>query len=596
MKTLCKMLVIIILSLLLIGCKKDIQISCEDIDVMIGEEYEISPNANQKNVKYEYSTTSDIIEINGNKVKGIKIGIGEVEISAKGSKEKCVIRVRVCDEGLTIFGNTEQTIEHSQQLDLVRFGVDEEEKVVWRSSDVEKARVSKGEVQALGLGEVTITAKTNIYTATFTINIIRPIPERIDAVSEMDVEDKAYYNINYEVFPNYSSQDIRMEVNNNNVEVLDNNRIYIASRGNSKECVLKLISSVNEEVVKEIKIHLHENEAPKFLEKSDYQETIVVNYNDDSDLLTGLEVVDNVDGDIKDKVEYDKSLLCEFGLHEITLKVKDIAGNVSTFTRNVEVKWLYHTKFIGHSGSYYGVPNTEEAFLYAAKELHYQALECDLQVTSDGVYITNHDSYIGDVVISEHTYAEVSQIELTRTNSGYIKSLGLDDTKEYKSHICTLERYLEICKQYHCEAVIEIKGSSPGLSSSSQSGMQKLVDFVKDHDMWEDTIFLTSTVACLKWLRNNGYDDVRCQYLVSSCESQSVLDTCIQYNFDLSTNVTYGGPNSDEWLQKYHDAGLEISVWTFDVYTNYDVGQQWIDKGVEYITCDWYVMEEMNLK
>ena len=205
-------------------------------------------------------------------------------------------------------------------------------------------------------------------------------------------------------------------------------------------------------------------------------------------------------------------------------------------------------------------------------------------------------SYIGDVVISQHTYAEVSQIELTRTNSGYIKSLGLDDTTVYKSHVCTLERYLEICKEYHCEAVIEIKGSSPRLSSSSQSGMQKLVDFVKEHGMWEDTIFLTSTVACLKWLRNNGYNDVRCQYLVSSCESQDVLNTCIEYNFDLSTNVTYGGPNSDEWLQKYHDAGLEISVWTFDVYTNYDVGQQWIDKGVEYITCDWYVMEEMNLK
>ena len=283
MKTLCKMLVIIILSIVLIGCKKDIQITCEDIDVMVGEEYKITPESNYDNVKYEYNTTSDIIEINGNKVKGLKVGIAEIEISAKGSKEKCKIRVRVCNEGLTIFGNSEQTIEHSQQLELVRFGVDEEEKVVWRSSDPEKARVLKGEVQALALGEVTITAKTNIYTATFTINIIRPIPERIEAASEMDVEDKAYYNINYEVFPNYSSQDIRMEVNNNNVEVLDNNKIYIASKGNSKECVLKLISSVNEEVVKEIKIHLHENEAPKFLEKSDYQETIVVNYNDDSD-------------------------------------------------------------------------------------------------------------------------------------------------------------------------------------------------------------------------------------------------------------------------------------------------------------------------
>ena len=594
MKNAFKIIFILLFSFLLLGCSNDAEIECDNIDVMIGESVSIKPKSSKK-LKYQYKASSDIIEINDNNIIGKEIGETELEISAKGAKS-IKIRVRVCNEGLTIFGNHTQTIEHSQQLELVRFFVGEEDKVVWRSSDSEKARVLKGKVEALALGEVTISAKTDAYQTSFVINIVRPIPEEIKAVDEMDVEDNAYYDISYEVFPNYSLQDIRMEVSNQNVEILEGNKIYIASKGDSKECLLKLISSVNEEVVKEIKIHLHENEAPKFLEKSDYKETLVVNYNDDSDLLSGLDVVDNLDGDIKDKVEYDKSLLCSFGIKDITLSVKDNAGNVSTFTRKIEVKWLYHTKFIGHSGSYYGVPNTEEAFLYAAKELHYQALECDLQVTSDGVYITNHDSYIGDVVISQHTYAEVSQIELTRTNSGYIKSLGLDDTTIYKSHVCTLERYLEICKEYHCEAVIEIKGSSPGLSSSSQSGMQKLVDFVKEHGMWEDTIFLTSTVACLKWLRNNGYNDVRCQYLVSSCESQDVLNTCIEYNFDLSTNVTYGGPNSDEWLQKYHDAGLEISVWTFDVYTNYDVGQQWIDKGVEYITCDWYVMEEMNLK
>ena len=586
---------IIFIAVFMFGCNKNktCTIDVENVDVLVGESYELSLNTNVKNPHFVYEIDNNIIEIKDDVIYAKEIGIANVDVSVKNHEGKASFVVRVCQEGLTIFGLHEQVILEHQQLDLVRFGVDEEEHITWRSSNIDVARVSNGEVIPNGLGKTTVTAKTDIYSATFELEIIRPMPSDVETKTELRFEESSKYSIEYNVLPEYALQDVKIISSNDNLIVNDDNTIIASKKGSA---TLSISPLSNDSIVKVVNVEIFENKAPVFEYTDDYQEELEINYNDKEALLSGIKAIDNVDGDITDKIEFDNNLICTYGRQEITLKVKDNSGNVSTMNRIVDVKWNYHTKFIGHSGSYYGVPNTEAAFLYAAKNLHYQALECDLQVTKDGVYVTNHDSFIDDFVISEHTYAELQEITLTRTNSGYIKSLGLDTTEKYESKVCTLERYLEICKTYGCEAVIEIKGSSPGLSSSSQAGMQKLVDFVKEKGMWDDTIFLTSTVACLKWLRNNGYNDVRCQYLVSSCESQDVLNTCIEYNFDLSTNVTYGGPNSDEWLQKYHDAGLEISVWTFDVYTKYEVGQAWIDKGVEYITCDWYVMEEMNLK
>ena len=580
--------------IILVGCSnKTCTIEVNNVDVLVGENYKLDINTNVKNPHFVYEIENDIIEIKDDIIYAKELGFANVNVSVKNHEGKASFIVRVCQEGLTIFGLHEQVILEHQQLELVRFGVDEEEHITWRNSNIDVARISNGEVIPNGLGKTTVTAKTDIYSATFELEIIRPMPSDIDTKTELKFEESANYNIEYNVLPEYALQDVKITSSNDNLIVNNDNTIHANKQGNA---TLSISPLSNEDIVKVINVEIFANEAPVFEITDAYVEELEMNYNDKEALLSGIKVIDNVDGDITDKIEFDQSAICTYGLHEINLSVKDKSGNESTFKRTINVKWNYHTKFIGHSGSYYGVPNTEAAFLYAAKNLHYQALECDLQVTKDGVYVTNHDSFIGDFVISEHTYAELQEITLTHKNTGYIKSLGLDNTEIYESKVCTLERYLEICKTYGCEAVIEIKGSSPGLSSSSQTGMQRLVDFVKDKGMWEDTIFLTSTVACLKWLRNNGYNDIRCQYLVSSCENQDVLNTCIEYNFDLSTNVTYGGPNSDEWLKKYHDAGLEISVWTFDIYTNYEVGQEWIDKGVEYITCDWYVMEEMNLK
>ena len=122
------------------------------------------------------------------------------------------------------------------------------------------------------------------------------------------------------------------------------------------------------------------------------------------------------------------------------------------------------------------------------------------------------------------------------------------------------------------------------------------MDVIEKTDMLQNVVFLGSQYNCLIWTRENGYSDIPCQYLVNSCESEETLNRCIEYNLDISFNATGDNiKNSQEWIDKYKAAGLEVSCYTFTQYSDYNTLQKWIDKGVDYVTCDWHVMSKVKL-
>ena len=122
------------------------------------------------------------------------------------------------------------------------------------------------------------------------------------------------------------------------------------------------------------------------------------------------------------------------------------------------------------------------------------------------------------------------------------------------------------------------------------------MDVIGRCGMLQKCVLLGSQYNCLIWTRQNGYDYIPCQYLVNSCESNTVLNRCIDYNLDVSINVTGTGiSNSDEWLAKYKEKGIKISTYTFTQYVDYPTVQLWIDKGVDFVTVDWHIMDKLNL-
>ncbi len=240
--------------------------------------------------------------------------------------------------------------------------------------------------------------------------------------------------------------------------------------------------------------------------------------------------------------------------------------------------------FIGHAGCYLGIMNTEEAFINAAKIKGYKAIECDVKQTKDGVFVTCHDDKFADLSLATTNFADLKDVTITKTRGN----------GTYTSKICTFARYLEICKENHAYAVVELK-SSKGITSSDQSRMPALMKEIEDAGMLDYVIFLGSQWQCMKWVRENGYTNIPCQYLVNSCESETILQRCIEYNFDISVNIDETYQNSQAWLDRYHDAGLFISSYTFNQYQSAAVLQKWIDKEVDYVTCDILTEKDVTI-
>ena len=309
-----------------------------------------------------------------------------------------------------------------------------------------------------------------------------------------------------------------------------------------------------------------------------------------------MRVFDAEDGEIIDIVVSGEVNNKINGTYVLTYKVIDSDLNEITMIRNIKVGWNYSVQFIGHAGSYYGLMNSEEAILYAITELKYTCVEIDVKQTKDGVFVLCHDDNFGDYTLASTNWDTLKNYKVSGTrNSGYPKELGLvKNNGKYTAGLCTLKRFLEICKQYEVTAVIELKYSA-GINSSSQSRMSALMDEIKKTDMLDNVIFLASAYQCLIWLRNNGYENIPCQYLVNSCENETYLQRCIDYNFDISINVTGSYINSVEWIKKYKDAGCKVSTFTFTQYVGYETVQAWIDKGVDFVTCDWHDMTKLNL-
>lgn len=238
--------------------------------------------------------------------------------------------------------------------------------------------------------------------------------------------------------------------------------------------------------------------------------------------------------------------------------------------------------FIGHAGCYSGIMNTETAFINAAKSKGYLAIECDLKQTKDGVFVVCHDDTFGGVAINSTNWADLKDVTVTSTRGGI----------KYTSTICTLARYLEICKEYQVYPLIELKYSQ-GINNNDQSRMGALMAEIEKAGMLNQVMFLASQYKCLEWVRNNGYSDIPCQYLVNSGDSETVYNRCVQWRFDVSINI--GSTNTQEWIDRYHAAGLKVSTYTFNQYQTAQTLQKWIDMGVDYVTCDILTEKDVTL-
>ena len=233
---------------------------------------------------------------------------------------------------------------------------------------------------------------------------------------------------------------------------------------------------------------------------------------------------------------------------------------------------------IGHRGCRMGVENTEEAFLNAIKVYGFQALECDVKMTKDLVPVCWHDDNLSkgpnNYAIASTNLATLQAEELTQTRNG----------TTYRGYICTLDRYMEICRDYNVIPVVELKYTT-GITASDMSNFYKIYEVIQKYHMEDRTIIL-GFESGIKYVREN-YPRLRCQHLVNNI-TQNYASNAYLYDWEISAYYPNVTPELVTLAKTTYTR--KLSLWTINDETNY---KKYAAYGANYVTSDDLKLKEI---
>lgn len=224
---------------------------------------------------------------------------------------------------------------------------------------------------------------------------------------------------------------------------------------------------------------------------------------------------------------------------------------------------------IAHRGMRSAAPeNTAPAFKQAG-EYGYWGAECDTYRTADGIWVVTHDSHTYRMMdksawVEKKTYSEL--MEMTVDNGTNIQ--------EYPGlKFCTLEEYVQICRDYGMTAVIELKGKK------NTEYYDQITDIVSRYGV--EAVYISFHFENLQKIRE--LTDAPVYYLVQEIETEDIelaksLENCgIDFNGNKEENF------ESDIIQQCIDAGLAVGAWTIN---DLDTMNKLVQYGVTLITTD----------
>lgn len=205
---------------------------------------------------------------------------------------------------------------------------------------------------------------------------------------------------------------------------------------------------------------------------------------------------------------------------------------------------------VAHRGMRSVAPENTAAAFKQAGEYGYPAAECDIYRTKDGVWVVSHDVNTYRMMdktanIEKKTYAEL--LQFTVDNGSYIENYpGLK--------ICTFEEYLQICRDYNMNAVIEFKGNH------NIEYYSEVVDLVEQYGV--GAIYISFQFEDLQAMRK--LTDSKLYYLVQKITEEDIelaksIENCgIEFNGNKEENY------EADIIKKAKESGLELGAWTIN--------------------------------
>ncbi|MBR5245885.1 MAG: hypothetical protein IKV25_00765 [Clostridia bacterium] len=195
--------------------------------------------------------------------------------------------------------------------------------------------------------------------------------------------------------------------------------------------------------------------------------------------------------------------------------------------------------------------NSAAAFVEAGEKGFFGA-ECDIQLTSDGIWILNHDDNInrmtnGRGIVSELTFEEIKEYKITS---------GHNFLKYRDQKIITLDEYLEICDRYDVIPQIEIKGGN-------NKCLDKIFEALDVHKgMREKAIIISFDTEILASLREMD-SEIELWYVTSEITDEGI-EMCAENNYGMGFNGNKYLKNPNGGIEKAQQLGIELGCWTID--------------------------------
>lgn len=225
---------------------------------------------------------------------------------------------------------------------------------------------------------------------------------------------------------------------------------------------------------------------------------------------------------------------------------------------------------VAHRGMRSVAPENTTASFNEAGRHGYWGAECDVYRTKDGVWIVSHDRHTYRMMdesafIEKKTYDELMAMNVDN-------GVNIDKYKDLK--MCSLEEYLEICKNYQMTPVIELKGEN------NTQYYNEIVNLAEKYNL--KPVYISFHLENLKTMRKLDTTS-KMYYLVQKIsekdieDARSILDCGIDFNGNKEANF------KNDILKKCRDQGLDPGAWTIN---DPEVMKKLEKNGVTLITTD----------
>lgn len=224
---------------------------------------------------------------------------------------------------------------------------------------------------------------------------------------------------------------------------------------------------------------------------------------------------------------------------------------------------------VAHRGMRSVAPeNTTASFTEAGKHGYWGA-ECDVYRTKDGVWIISHDSHTYRMMdksafIEKKTYEELMDMNVDN-------GVNIDKYEDLK--ICSLEEYLDICKNYNMTPVIELKGKN------NTEYYSEIVELANQFDV--NPVYISFHIENLQTMRR--LTQCKMYYLVQKISEDDIQDAKSIENCGIDFNGNKDKNFKSDIIKKCQDAGLELGAWTIN---EEDALQKLEQYGITLITTD----------